>query len=91
MLTLYKTVDESLNTAQMREMAKATLKYYNRRRRSLSCSAIGINGLRAGMMLYMNIPDLGDVNLRQYVVIDSITHTWQGGSHTMEFSTMELE
>lgn len=94
LLQLYQTVDGDVNDAQVKSQAEATLKAYNRRYRSLSVSSLGVPGLRAGMMLLMNVPGLGDINLNQYVLLDRVSHTWEKDQeteknvHTMEFDAI---
>ena len=90
LLQLYQKVDESMNTAQMQAQATASLEYYNRRMRTLKVSSLGVLGLRAGMMVPMKVPYLGDINLDQYVLLDSVTHTWENDVHTMEFTTAPI-
>lgn len=90
LLQLYQKVDEELNDAQMKARAEETLAYYNRRRRSLSVSALGVPGLRAGQLMLMRIPDLGDIDLDQYMLIEQITHTWENDKHEMEIETREF-
>lgn len=50
LLQLYQTVDGSLNEAQMRAQATASLTYYNRRMRTLAVDSLGVPGLRAGQL-----------------------------------------
>ncbi len=90
LLQLYQQVDGTVNEAQVAAQAQATLGYYNRRMRTLSASALGVPGLRAGMMVRMVVPGLGDINLDQYVLLESVTHTWENGVHTMDFDTMPI-
>lgn len=88
LLQLYQTVDGSANAAQIEEQAKIMLKYYNRRMRTLSVNALGVVGLRAGQMVLMNVPGLGDINLNQYVLLERVTHTYKNDSHTMTFDIL---
>ena len=90
LLQLTQSVDGAVNDAQVKAQAEATLSYYNRRLRTLSVSSLGVPGLRAGQMIYMNVPGLGDINLAQYVLLEKVTHTWQNNDHTMEFETLEI-
>lgn len=88
LLQLYQTVDGDANDAQLQAQAKASLAYYNRRMRTLKVSSLGVPGLRAGQMVLTRIPGLGDVDLDQYVLLEKVTHTFEGGVHTMEFETL---
>lgn len=85
LLQLYQTMDGDVNAAQAKAQAEATLSYYNRVNRSLSLSALGIPGLRAGQLLYVNLPDL-----QQFVMLERVSHTWEDGTHTMEIDTLDL-
>lgn len=88
LLQLYQMAKDEENDAQMLERAKTTLKYYNRRGRSLSASSLGVLGVRAGMLLKMHVQGLGDMDLSQYVLLEKVTHKWESGVHTMDFDTL---
>lgn len=90
LLQLYQTVDGETNEAQIKAQAEASLKYYNRRMKTLKVSSLGVPGLRAGQMVLMKVPSLGDIDLDQYVLLERVTHTWGNDIHTMEFDTLEL-
>lgn len=76
LLQLYQQVDGTLNDAQVKAQAEASLECYNRRLRTLSFTSLGIP-LRAGQMLLMKIPGMGDINLDQYCLVERVTHTFQ--------------
>lgn len=90
LLQVYQSVDGAVNDAQVAAQAEAMLRYYNRRLRTLSVSSLGVPGLRAGQMLYMYVPNLGDIDLDQYVLLEKVTHTWENDVHTMDFDTLEI-
>ena len=90
LLQLYQSVDGDVNDAQVKAQAEASLQYYNRRLRTLSVESLGVPGLRAGQMVLMKIPGLGDINLDQYVLLESVKHTWENDIHTMEFETLAI-
>lgn len=90
LLQLYQTVDGDVNDAQVRAQAAATLSYCNRRMRTLSVSAMGVNGLRAGQMVLMKLPGLGDIDLDQFVLLEKVAHTYKNEEHTMDFETLAL-
>lgn len=83
-------VNGDFNTAQLTAMAQQTLRNANRRKRTLSVSCLGVQGLRAGQMIRMNVPMMGDINLDQYVLLETVTHHYQQGTHTMSFDTLEI-
>ena len=86
----YQTIDGDVNDAQAKAQASASLQYYNRRMRTLSVESLGVPGLRAGMMVLMKVPYLGDINLDQYVLLEKVTHTWENEVHTMKFETLAI-
>lgn len=90
LLQLYQTVDEALNSAQAAAQAQAMLSYYNRRWRTLKVSSLGLPGLRAGQMLMMDVPNLGDISLYALVLLEKVTHTFEHDVHTMDFEVREL-
>ena len=90
MLQLYQSIDGDVNDAQAQQQALETLSYYNRRLRTLKIESLGVPGLRAGQLVYMIVPALGDIALNQYVLLEQVTHTWENNVHTMEFATLEL-
>ena len=90
LLQLYQTVDGDVNDAQVKAQAEASLRYYNRRMRTLSVESMGVPGLRAGQMILMKIPGLGDIDLDQYVLLEKVTHTWENNTHTMSFETLAI-
>ena len=90
LLQLYQSVDEALNNAQAAAKAQSMLSYYNRRWRTLKVSALGLPGLRAGQMLMMDVPNLGDISLFALVLLEKVTHTFENDVHTMDFEVREL-
>lgn len=90
LLQLYQSVDQEMNDAQVKAQAQATLRYYNQRMRTLSVESLGVVGLRAGMMVLMQVQNLGDINLNQYVLLEKVTHTFSNEVHTMSFDTLAI-
>ena len=90
LLQLYQTIDSKLNDAQAEEQVRAMLRFHNRRFRTLKVQALGLLGLRAGQMLMMDVPDLGDISLQQLVLLERVSHTFQNDLHTMDFDVQEL-
>lgn len=89
LLRLYQQVDESLNAAQIAAQAQASLEYYNRPYRTLKISSLGVIGLRAGMMLLVNIPRIENAE-KKYVLLEKVTHKFENDVHTMDIETMEI-
>lgn len=90
LLQYYATVDENLNDAQVQQQAQQTLAYYDQERKTLSLSSLGVVGLRAGQIVLMMIPNVDGLQAQQLVMLDSVTHTFQQGLHTMEIQTLNL-
>ena len=61
LLRYYEQVDESMNPAQIRQQAETMLTYYDELKRTLSIDCLGVPGLRAGQMVFLNLPNLGDI------------------------------
>ena len=38
----------------------------------------------------MDVPGLGDIDLKQLVLLEKVTHTFQNDAHTMNFDVLEL-
>lgn len=83
-LQYYAIVNEENNAAQMKEQAKNLLRYYGQTGRTLKLSVLGVEDIRAGSIVLVDIPDLGDISLKKKLLVDHCTHKWTAGSHTME-------
>lgn len=90
LLQLYQTVDGDVNDAQVKAQAEATLEYYNRAMKTFKVSSLGVVGLRAGQMVYMQVPDVPELASGAYVLLEKVTHTFEQGVHTMDFETLTL-
>lgn len=85
LLQLYQKVDGDMNAAQGNAQAEATLSYYNKPLRSLSFDSLGVSGLRAGQMIYLNLPDDP-----RFVLLEKVSHTWENDLHTMSIDTLTM-
>lgn len=90
LLQLYQTVDSSANDAQVKEQLSVTLEYYNQILKTFKFSALGVPSLRAGQMVLCNLSDLDGAKFQQYIMLEKVTHSWEGGSHTMEIEARSL-
>ena len=59
LLQYYDQVDENLNEAQIDQMCAQYLQYYNRVLQTLTIEAIGVPGLRAGMIIPVRFGEIG--------------------------------
>lgn len=84
-LRLTESVDDIMSKEQMQDKADKLLEMKNRPFKTMRISALGVVGLRAGMMVTIHFPSLDDeVSKKQRVVIDSIEHRFEDGVHTMD-------
>ncbi len=66
--------------------AEALLKLYNRKTRSLKLTKVlGDNRVRAGSMIVVNL-DLGEWNIRNFMLVESCKHTYREGEHWMDIT-----
>lgn len=84
-LRMTESVDDILNAAQMQDRANKMLEMKNRPSKKMTITALGIVGLRAGMMINIYFPSLPDeVSKRQMVLLESVEHTFEESTHTMQ-------
>ena len=88
LLQYYDEVDENMNEAQIDEMCKQYLQYYNRVLQTLSLDAIGIPGLRAGMIIPVKIGAVDSLAVSRLMIAEKVTHTFEGDEHD---HTMSIE
>lgn len=66
--------------------ADALLKLYNKKTRNLKITnALGDNRVRAGSMVVINL-DLGDVKLKNWMLVEKCKHTYKEGEHWMDLT-----
>lgn len=66
--------------------ADALLKLYNKKTRNLKLTNVmGDNRVRAGSMIIVNL-DLGDMKLRNFMLVESCKHTYKENEHWMELT-----
>lgn len=84
-LRLTESIDDILSGEQMQDRANKMLEMKNRPSKRMSITALGVVGLRAGMMIGIHFPSLPDeVSRRQTVLLESVEHTFEESSHTMQ-------
>lgn len=83
LLQYYQVVDENMNPAQIESLGQVLLTYYNNVGRTIRMDALGVVGIRAGQMLPVYIPEIGDLNINHFLTIDNCTHSFSEGKHTM--------
>ena len=91
LLQYYAEVDENLNEAQIDEMCGAYLSYYNRVLQTLKLEAIGVPGIRAGMILPVKFKDVEVLAGSRLLLAEKVTHKWDGEFHTMDIEVKSFE
>ena len=85
LLQYYEKVDEDYNAAQIQEMCKAYLKYYNKVWQTLTIKAVAGNPkLRAGWVIPVQISAINDTKKLRFFLSEKITHHFKGNTHTMD-------
>ena len=90
LLQYYSELDENVNDAQAAEQAKSMLSYYNKELKKADLSSLGVVGLRAGQMVLLMIPGNNGIQEQQYVMLESVSHTFTQGHHTMDIQTLSI-
>ncbi len=92
LLQFYDTVDENLNDAQIDELCRAYLEYYNKVWQTLTISAMGITGLRAGNVIPIRITQVESLSANRLLVAEKVTHNYEGANvHTMSIEVKSFE
>ena len=82
-LQYYESIDEKTNG---KAKAEALLSLYNQKTRNLSVSgAFGDIRVRGGNIIAVDLA-LGDINLKSYMMVESVKHTFNGNQHTMDLT-----
>lgn len=91
LLQYYDEVDKNLNEAQIDEMCKNYLTYYNRVLQTITLDAIGAVGIRAGTILPVQIDGIDDLAITRLLLAEKVTHSFEGDSHTMSIEVKSFE
>ena len=92
LLQYYDKVDDELNEAQIDLLCQNYLKYYNKVTQSLSLEAMGITGIRAGMILPVLINDVESLSYNRVLLAEKVTHTYEGSAyHKMKIDVKNFE
>lgn len=82
-LQYYEKLSGEFNEAEIRDKVSYLLNYFSQVRRTLKLEALGNTSVRAGCMIKLYIPDLGDIALHKTLLVNSCTHKISSNSHTM--------
>lgn len=91
LLQYYEKVDENLNEAQIEQLCQAYLKYYNKVTQSLSIEAVGIPGIRPGMMLPVMVGAVDSLRVNRILLVEKVSHRIDSGAHTMTLDVKNFE
>ena len=95
-ITYYEKIDNAYcrNDEQMQLRAAIELCSRDIEKRSINITTLGLTGLRAGMLVRVNIPWLadyfGEVSKSKLVFLDNVNHSWEEGTHTMTLKADSL-
>lgn len=82
-LQYYDTIDEKTNGAVK---VRALLDLYNQKTRSLEIkNALGDVRVRGGSLIIVNL-DLGDIKLKNFMLVEKAKHTFKDGEHFMDLT-----
>jgi hypothetical protein len=83
-LRLTESVEGLMSNEQLNDRAAKMLQMKNRALKTMTITALGVVGLRAGMMINIHFPSIPDeISRKQTVILDSVTHNFEDGNHTM--------
>lgn len=81
-LQYFEKIDEKTNG---QAKADTLLKYYNKKARSFSIqNALGDIRVRGGSSVIVYLPELGDMSLQNYMLVESVTHRFSDNEHFMD-------
>lgn len=91
LLQYHEKVDENLTEAQIIDLANKRLALYNKVKRTLSVEDLaGDFSVRAGNSVLIDIPSIGDISIKQWLMIDKCTHSIKENEHRMKLDLIGL-
>ena len=91
LLQYYATVDEGMNAAQIEEMCKAYLKYYDRVWQTLNLKKIvGYPQIRAGWIIPVQISSIDVTRTQRFFLAEKVSHKLKGNTHTMDIEVKNV-
>lgn len=83
MMQEVQTPDDTIPKSRLKTMVITLLDGLKKPAESLNVTAFGISSVYSGTAVYISIPDIG---IGRTFYIDSDSHTWDGGCHTMKLT-----
>lgn len=90
-LQYYSQVDENMNEAQIDEMCKMYLQYYNRVLQTITLEALGVSEIRAGSIVPVRIGAIGELSVSRLLLAEKVTHNFEADAHTMSIEIKSFE
>jgi hypothetical protein len=82
-LLKYEQVDKNMTAAQVQNMGKVMLAYFNKKKRTLSVTAVGDLRVSAGMAVPLVIPDVQGDDINEWAMINEAKHDFSADGHEM--------
>lgn len=90
-LQYYAQVDENMNEAQIDEMCKMYLQYYNRVLQTITLEAMGVAEIRAGSIVPIRIGAIEELSVSRLLLVEKVTHSFESDVHTMSIEVKSFE
>jgi len=91
LLQYYDEISANLNEAQIDEMCKKYLEYYNRVLQTLTLEAIGLPEVRAGSVIPVLLSDIPDLAVARLLLAEKVVHRFEPDVHTMSIEVRNFE
>jgi len=83
-LQYFEKIDEKTNG---QNKANTLLELYNRKNRSLKIkNALGDIRVRGGSSVMVYLPDVADINIQNYMLVEGVKHTFSNNEHWMDLT-----
>ncbi len=90
-LQYYTQVDENMNDAQIDEMCKMYLQYYNRVLQTITLEALGVPEIHAGSIVPICIGAIEELAVPRLLLAEKVTHNFEADVHTMSIEVKSFE
>lgn len=91
LLQYYDQVDENMNEAQIDEMCKQYLQYYNRVLQTITLESMGVPGVRGGSIVPVKISKIDDLSASRLLLAEKVTHKFETDVHTMKIEVKNFQ
>ncbi len=91
LLQYYDQVDENMNDAQIDEMCKQYLQYYNRVLQTITLESLGVPGVRGGSIVPVNLGNIEELSVSRLLLAEKVTHKFEADVHTMKIEVKNFQ